>query len=122
MSGPGALSGRRILVVETTQSLPLALQATTGTQVTVTRYAALTRKLLEELRPDIVIAPLIAPDHDILDLALLLRNAGFAGALRAFSPPLPNCAIIRAEVAAISPHLDFDVIELPEPAAPKRPC
>ncbi|MCB1400109.1 MAG: hypothetical protein KDJ82_09675 [Rhodobacteraceae bacterium] len=121
MSGPGALSGRRILVVETTQSLPLALQGTTGTQVTVARYAEITRKFLDDLCPDIVIAPLIAQDHDILDLALLLRNTGFAGALRAFTRPLPNSAIIRAEVASIYPHLDFDVIELSGPMAPKRP-
>lgn len=112
MSGQRSLSGRRILVVESTQALPLALSGTTGAQVTIARFSTITLKMLNDLRPDIVVAPLIAEDHDILDLALLLKMSDFSGALRAFSTPLPNTSIICAEVAAINPLMDFEVIEM----------
>lgn len=112
MSRRKTLSGRRILVVESTQALPLALRGATGAQVTIARFLVITQKMLTDLRPDIVVAPLIADDHDILDIAQMLTKAQFTGALRAFCNPLPNTAIICAEVAAINPLLDFEVIEM----------
>jgi hypothetical protein len=65
------------------------------------------------LRPDIVLSPLVCPSFDCLDLAAVLHGFGFAGRYRVLAPDLPNPSIICAEVSALFPGLDFDLVFLP---------
>jgi hypothetical protein len=62
--------------------------------------------------PDLVLSPLLTPIFDALDLARYLTQAGFAGRYLALVEKLPNAKLIRAEVEAQSPSLNFDIIVL----------
>ncbi|RLL70994.1 hypothetical protein [Paenirhodobacter hankyongi] len=107
------LSGRRILVVEPSQSLPLALRGVSGVAITIVPLAAIDATLIARTAPDVVLSPLVCPEHDILDLARLLEALGYHGALRAYSAPLPNPRLILAEVRQIWHGGNFDILELP---------
>lgn len=111
-----SLTGRRILVVDPSQALPRALRGVQGASITIARMPMLTAELIQRVEPDVVLAPLFSPDHDILDLARLLDRVGYAGPLRAYAPPLPNTAIVRAEVQQIWGDRDFEILEVPGPA------
>lgn len=73
----------------------------------------LSEELILRVSPDVVLAPLFSPDHDILDLARTLDRVGYKGPLRAYSQPLPNTAIVRAEVQQIWGDRDFEILEIP---------
>jgi len=111
--GDSTLSGRRILVVEPSQSLPLALRGVSGVAITIVPLAAIDATLIARTVPDVVLSPLVCPEHDILDLARLLDALGYRGALRAYSAPLPNPRLILSEVRQIWRGGDFDILELP---------
>lgn len=108
-----SLAGRRILVVNPSQSLPQALRGVQGVSITIARLSMIDAQLLARVAPDVVLAPLFSPDHDILDLARLLDRAGYTGPLRAWSAPLPDSALVRAEVRQIWGARDFDILEVP---------
>jgi len=108
-----ALAGRRILVVDPSQELPQALRRVTGANITIVLLAMIDTSLIARLQPDVVLSPLFSPDHDILDLARALDKAGYTGPLRAYSCPLPNAALVRAEVRQIWGARDFDILEVP---------
>ncbi|MFP1644916.1 hypothetical protein [Pontitalea aquivivens] len=104
---------RCILVVETSQVPPLAMQGVSGAVATIIKFPDLDGALLARLQPDIVVAPLIGDRFDILDLAVELDRLGYRGALRAVTRPLPNADLVRREIAAQCPRIDFALIELP---------
>lgn len=109
-----SLTGRRILVVDPSQALPRALRGVQGATITITQIALLDMALVARVRPDVVLAPLFSSNHDILDLARLLDRVGYRGPLRAYSAPLPNTALVCAEVRQIWGERDFDILEIPE--------
>ena len=105
--------GRRILVVEPQQALPRTLRGVAGAQVFVTQFHTLDHRLIARVQPEVVLAPLFAPDHDILDVARRLDRFGYTGALCAYSPPLPDTALVRAEVRQIWGDRVFEIFEIP---------
>lgn len=111
--GGFSLAGRRILVVDPSQELPQALRGVSGATITITRFAMIDADLLSRVQPDVILAPLVSPGHDILDLARQLDKVGYTGPLRAYSPPLPNVALVCAEVKQIWSGRDFDILEIP---------
>lgn len=84
-----------------------------GAQIEITTMPGLDAALLARLRPDCILAPLMAPGVDILDVAARLDALSYSGLLLAITPPLPNPGIVRREVRLASPGLRFDLIELP---------
>lgn len=62
--------------------------------------------------PELVLSPLLTPAFDALDLARLLTQCGYRGRYLALVDRLPSANLIRREVAAQSPSLNFDVIVL----------
>ena len=62
--------------------------------------------------PDLVLSPLLTPLFDALDMARYLVQAGFRGRYLALVDTLPSANLIRAEVEAQSPSLNFDLIVL----------
>lgn len=54
--------------------------------------------LIERIRPDLVLAPLLGEGFDILDVAQSLSRVGFSGRLIAVSPTLPNPRGVLAEL------------------------
>lgn len=112
-TGGFTLAGRRILIVDPSQELPQALRGVTGANITIARVSMIDAALLARVQPDVILAPLVSPGHDILDLARLLDKVGYTGPLRAYSPPLPNVALVCAEVKQIWGERDFDILEVP---------
>jgi hypothetical protein len=62
--------------------------------------------------PELVLSPLLTPDFDALDLAGILTQCGYRGRYLALVDRLPSANLIRREVAAQSPDINFDVIVL----------
>lgn len=73
-------------------------------------FQGITAELFEILSPQIVLSPLLARGFDCIDLAQMLASIGFTGQYRAIAEDLPNPEIIRREITALCPALDFDVV------------
>lgn len=84
-----------------------------GAKVELTQYENLDQVTLTGPEaPDLVLSPLLTPSFDALDLARYLTQRMFAGRYLALVDRLPSAGLIRREVAAQSPMLNFDVIVL----------
>ncbi|MEM9032462.1 MAG: hypothetical protein AAGB18_07425 [Pseudomonadota bacterium] len=70
----------------------------------------LTEAALIALNPGLILSPVVAPTFDCVDVATLLRGLGYRGSYRALTGRIPNPEIIRREIRAQCPGLDFDVI------------
>lgn len=60
----------------------------------------------------LVLSPLVGDSFDCFDVAERLAAADFGGRYRAVVDSLPNPAVVRRDVAAHFPTLDFDVVML----------
>lgn len=113
----GDLGDRRVLFVDLPAELVAALPAITETAPIETAFSALNIDLIARHDPHLVIAPLVGPGFDILDVAAQLLRSGFTGSLRALTPPLPNLAAVRTEVRSHCAGLDVDIVVVSPPAA-----
>lgn len=77
-----------------------------------TSFASLSRELLADIAPDLVLSPLVSKDFDVIDLARHLADLDYTGSFRVILDRIPDAAIIKAEVTLVAPHLDFDIYEL----------
>lgn len=59
--------------------------------------------------PDLVMSPLFAHHFDCVDLARLLRSVQYRGRYRVYAN-VPRPDIVRDEVRALAPQLDFDIV------------
>ncbi len=106
----GSGSGPRILAIDVTPSLLDRVREAMGGSCIVARYETLNLQFLAQVMPDTILAPLLGPDFDILDLIDRLDRIGYGGALRALTPELPDPGAVRAEVRSHAAGLDFDLI------------
>jgi hypothetical protein len=60
----------------------------------------------------LVLSRLVTPEFDALDLARMLAQYGYRGRYLALVDRLPDARLVRREVAAQSPGINFDVIIL----------
>lgn len=74
----------------------------------------LTKELVTQAAPDIILSPLVADDFDAVDVAEKLVSLGFGGRYRAISPNLPDARLIRDELRGFAPQLDFDILLMPD--------
>lgn len=65
-----------------------------------------------EQKPALVLSPLLTPAFDAIDIARYLSQQGYRGRYLALVDRLPSANLIRREVEAQSPDLNFDVIVL----------
>ncbi|MDP1667728.1 hypothetical protein [Phaeovulum sp.] len=107
-----AAEHRRILLIDPRHPQPMALRGLKGADITFATLAAVDAGLLDRTTPDVVLAPLMTPSFDVLDLARRLRALGYRGQLRAFTPNIPDPHLVRSEIASACPGLDFDLIVL----------
>ncbi len=113
-AGPAPVDpGPRILALEVAPSLLDLVREGMGGSCIVARFETLNLQFLAQVMPDTILAPLLGPDFDILDLVDRLNQIGFGGALRALTPPLPDPDAVRAEVRSHAAGLDFDLIVVP---------
>jgi hypothetical protein len=73
----------------------------------------LTQATLDELSPTVILSPLMGDNFDVLDVADRLTALGYSGRYRVISENLPNVQMIKSEVKAHAPDLDFDVLMMP---------
>ena len=62
--------------------------------------------------PALVLSPLLTPVFDAIDLARYLSQRGYKGRYLALVDRLPSANLIRREVEAQSPDLNFEVVVL----------
>ncbi|KEO56206.1 hypothetical protein [Thioclava pacifica] len=105
---------KRLLLIDPVHDLPVALRKIDGLDLTSARYEMLDGAVLDAASPEMILAPLMTPRFDILDLARKLDGLGYGGPLRAYSTPLPSTQLIRAELRGEFPKLDFDIFAVPD--------
>lgn len=69
------------------------------------QFRHLTSSLLAEVRPDTVVAPLIASGWDVTDVAEVLHDHGYRGPLMVLTRPLPRADLVRTEIEALFPGI-----------------
>lgn len=84
-----------------------------GSQLAFVEICDISAELIESLRPEMVVSPLLARGFDCIDLAQALHASGFRGRYRAMARNLPDPEMIRREIRNLCPGLDFDILELP---------
>lgn len=62
--------------------------------------------------PDLIVSPIVTPLFDCIDVAFRLSALHYSGAYRALTRDLPNPAMVRREVRALCPDLDFDIVHV----------
>ena len=78
----------------------------------VTLHQLADTTLVGPAAPILVLSRLVTPEFDALDLARMLLQYGYLGRYLALVDRLPDAKLIRREVAAQSPGINFDVIIL----------
>ena len=86
------------------------------TRIAFANFSEINRDLIGELKPNIVLAPLLCRTFDCIDLAQVLCRSGFQGLFRVFTFGLPDPAIVVDEARALCPDLDIEMVtEEPAP-------
>ena len=107
----GLRLARSVLIVEAQEVLGQLAPAPHRQSVVLTQKRMLTRQMLASVQPDAIVGPLIAPCWDIVDLAIVLEDLGYAGDLYALTRPLPRAELVVREVGAVCPRLTVHLLE-----------
>lgn len=106
-------SGLRILCVGTTRYFsrqPVRPAATDG--ICFAEFEQVEIALIAT-SPGMVLSPLLSSGFDCVDLAQLLYEFSYQGRYRVVSDDLPQPHIVRDEVRALYPGLNFDIVRYP---------
>lgn len=107
-----------VLVISNAVTTPAQRLLHQGSVVVNARFDALSAALLDEVRPDCVLAPLFGLECDVMEVAARLTRLGYRGLLLGVTAPLPNPRVIKAEIQGANPDLTFDLIEMPDDQHP----
>lgn len=80
-----------------------------GARIVKIPFRALTKPLLSETRPAIVLGPLVSPSLDAMQIAERLGELGYHGTLLLLGPVLPNPSLVAREIRAASGSKDIKV-------------
>lgn len=106
-----ATHARMILVIGTLrEAVKAGRGALQDEGVRFVSFRDLTRDLLADTKPEMVLSALMGEGFDALDLARVLSDLGFQGLYRALTPPLPDPKSVRDEILGAAPGLDFDLL------------
>lgn len=75
-------------------------------------FSDLTAETLALTKPDFILSALMSAGFDAMDMARVLAELGYKGSYRAVSEELPCPDVVVADVGAVAPDLDFDVVQL----------
>lgn len=100
-----ARARRRVLAVEVAR-----LGLDQDDLVIHTQLRHVSMQMLAEVRPDLIIGPLIAADWDIVDLCHRISRCGYQGRILALTRPLPRADLVAGEVGALFPNLEFGLL------------
>lgn len=79
-------------------------------EFTFSSFHEVTGETIVTLNPSLILSPVVAPNFDCVDVAMLLTKIGYSGPYRAVTARLPKPDIVRREIRAHCPAIDFDVI------------
>lgn len=74
--------------------------------------AAITSEVFEDLRPSLIVTPLVFQGCDACDVAARLVGLGFDGCYRVISSGLPQLDMVRDEISDIAPNLTVELYSL----------
>lgn len=96
-------SARRLLYIGSGEGLDTC----SGDDLRFLPLMALTRQVLAEMAPDLVVFSLIAQDHDAVAVIETLQSLGFRGGCLVLAPALPNPQAIEAELRRSGPAMQI---------------
>lgn len=114
--GHGDFAGARILLIDLPQEMVAGLPALEDARTLAATFDEVDIDFVARHDPQLVLAPLVGPTFDILDVGVRLLRCGYTGALRALTTPLPNLGSVRTELRSHCQGLDVDVVVLSPPA------
>lgn len=100
-----------VLLIEATQALSLLAPQPGVQTVVITHRRLLSAGMLQTVRPDVIVAPLIAPQWDLVELGTALEGFGYRGTVHALTAPLPRGELILGELTALYPSLTFRLLK-----------
>lgn len=107
---PIAAGNSVILTIGLPPAVDLGQVDAGGAVVVARAFNALSAELLAELRPIMVLTPLISRGFDAELVAQILSALGYGGHLRVLCPALPDPRMIAREIRAKAPGLTVDLI------------
>lgn len=110
-AGKALLAARTVLIVDAAAALRHLAPRPDRQAVIVTQKRMLCVSMLQNVRPDAVIGPLITAEWDIVDLGMALQSMGYRGDLYALTRPLPRAELVIREVGAVCPSLNVRLLE-----------
>ena len=84
----------------------------TGEALRFVGFDELTPRLLRELAPSLLIAPLMGDGFDAVDVAHRLGAADFQGRLHVLTPPIPAPGAVQAEIQEAAGGVGVDLMIL----------
>lgn len=99
-------SARRLLYISAGQ-VPVA---SGRDQVTTLAFEALTLERLQAIAPDLVVFPLVSATQDAAVIIAKLQELGYRGQCLVLCPKLPKPGLIEAELRALGPGLEVQVL------------
>jgi hypothetical protein len=117
VSGAEGPAARRRLTVLVVGEPALASSAVLGpgSPVAFAQLQDVGAELIDTLRPDIILTPLLSASFDCIDLAIILSALNYRGSFRVLCPLIPSPELIRREIRALCPELEFELIFVPAP-------
>lgn len=100
----------RLLIIGQHDDAPLKNLPLSRCVPIYTLFSMIDRRLLNDVQPVAVLAPLITASYDILDVAMLLDSHGFRGTLFIQSKPLPRADLVMRELTALCPSLTLTLV------------
>lgn len=83
------------------------------TDLTYVDFKELSPETVAHVEPDVILSPLVTDAFDAFQIAKYLESFGYRGRYRAVAPHLPNIAMVREEIKAAAPDIDFDIVVMP---------
>ncbi|MGB3179551.1 MAG: hypothetical protein WBA90_16890 [Albidovulum sp.] len=102
----------QILLVDISPTLMERVHELTGANFVVTTYRNLDASMITRVMPNVILAPLLGQDFDILDLTSKLTGLGYTGVLQAITQPLPNPDAVAREISSHCTGIDFSLVVL----------
>lgn len=75
-------------------------------------FQDLSSEQVDTVGPEMVVSQLVEDAFDAFQIVNDLKSFGYRGRYRAVARELPNVPMVRSEITAIAPEIDFDIVVL----------
>lgn len=106
----GRSTGQRTVAIFSGEPTDFDIECVGVDLVTMANFSELTPERFTGWEADMVLSPLFSSEFDCHELAERLTSLGFSGQYRAVATWLPNPGLVKREIRARFPGLDFDII------------